>query len=755
MKTSNEDSIKEISRKWDENVCTFVMVAPFLRGRTSMAKHIHATLLLVVLLCGSTWGQQVNPSANRLSLFSLTLAPRFTMPLGRDTAIYSYGGGGDIRAEYRFPGLPFIFVGGSLGYSYVSIQAPTSVSLIDVEPLVGFRYDLLPSLAARVFGSGGYFFASANDGSGTGSNPVLAAGASLSYGISQTLGIGVGATYRDYLGLYNDIALTIGMSYSFPVGGGQSAAPVQQAPVQTKPQPLQSTPPTRPETKGKGLVVKEIQLENVFPVQHAYYDSNPLGKITLLNSEDSPMTDIAVSFIVKQFMDAPKDCGAIAQLNPGEEKSVDLFALFKNTIFETKESTKVPAEIDITYTLGGKQQTTSKVETLRIYDRNALIWDDTNKAAAFVMPKEPAVLMMSNQINSFIKPRINRAIDANLQTGMALHDALRLLNIAYVSPPLTSYAVRSENKTAVDSVKFPLDTLQYHSGDCSDLSILYCSLLESVQIETAFITIPGHIFIAFALASSEADVKKTFAGWDEFIFRDNKVWVPVEVTERDGLFLKAWQEGAREWRENLLKKQADFYPVREAWKTYEPVNYPGMGGQSALPDQAQVVKDFDQDKMNLIMREISDKETELMAALIKSNNSPRSLNALGVLYARYDLSDKAEAQFRAAIKTAEYVPALANLGNLRFRDSKTDEALAFYQRAFKQAPHDPLVLLGLARANHELQNYGIVKTEYDELRTLNPVLADQFAYLRFQGEAATRAAESNNVAGVMVWEEEK
>ncbi len=475
----------------------------------------------------------------------------------------------------------------------------------------------------------------------------------------------------------------------------------------------------------------------------------------LRNTEDSVMTDINVSLIVRQFMDAPKDCGTIAELKPGEEKNVDLFALFKNTIFETIQSTKVPAEIAITYMQGGKQKTTSKVETLRIYDRNALSWDDTNKAAAFVMPKEPAVLMMSNQINSIVKPRMNRAIDGNLQTGMALHDALRLLNIAYVSPPLTSYAVRSEDKTAVDSVKYPLETLQYRSGDCSDLSVLYCSLLESVQIETAFITIPGHIFMAFALASGEADVKKTYANWDEFIFRDGKVWVPVEVTEREGPFLKAWQEGAREWRENLLKKQADFYPVRNAWKTYEPVNFPGAGSQPPLPDQAQVAKDFEQDKMSLILREISVKEMELTAAVRKSNASPRSLNSLGVLYARYDLSDKAEAQFTAAIRSSEYVPALVNLGNLRFRDARMDDALGFYDRAYRQAPHEPLVLLGLARANHQLQNYGTVKKQFDELRSLNPDLADQFAYLRLQGEESTRAAEASRSAGVVVWEEEK
>lgn len=467
------------------------------------------------------------------------------------------------------------------------------------------------------------------------------------------------------------------------------------------------------------------------------------------------MTDITVSLIVRQFMDAPKDCGTIAELKPGEEKSVDLFALFKNSIFETKESTKVPAEITMTYTQKGKQQTTSKVETLRIYDRNALSWDDTNKAAAFVMPKEPVVMMTSNQINSFVKQRMNRAIDNNLQSGMALHDALRLLNIAYVSPPLTSYAVQSENKTAVDSVKFPLETLQYRSGDCSDLSVLYCSLLESVQIETAFITIPGHIFMAFALNLSEEEARKTFESWNEFIFRDGKVWVPVEVTERDGLFLKAWQKGAKEWRENLLKKQADFFPVREAWKTYEPVNYPGIGNQPPLPDQAQVVKDFEQDKMSLILREISAKETELLTGASKSKNSPKSLNSLGVLYARYDLSEKAEAQFQAALKMGDYMPALVNLGNLRFRDAKTDEALAFYERAYKQAPHEPLVLLGLARTNHELQNYGIVKMEYDELRTLNPELANQFAYLRLQGEESTRAAQASQVAGVVMWEEEK
>ena len=721
-----------------------------------MGKRAAAFAFLLLLVGGSAWGQLAG-AASTTPLLSLSFTPRFTIPLGEDTALYALGGGISFQAEHRISSLPLLFIGGNLGYSYVPLQAVTSLSLIDGGITAGLRFDLRPTLSIRVFGSGGYFFAILNNGSGTGgANPMVAGGADIAWAFAPGLSIALGAAYRYCIGLYNDLAVTLGMSYGVSIAG--TKMPVrsqQQNPAPAKPAPLQSAPQESPEPKGKGLIVKELSLGNVFPILHAFYDTNPIGTAVLRNTEESPITDITVSFIVRQFMDAPKDCATIAEIKPGEEKSVDLFALFKNTIFETKQSTKVPAEISLTYTLAGKEQTTTKVETLRLYDRNALSWDDTNKAAAFVMPKEPAVLMLSNQINAFVKPKMNRALDRNLQAAIAFHDALRLLGIAYVSPPLTSYAVRSQDKTAIDSVKFPLETIQYRSGDCSDLSILYCSLLESVQIETAFITIPGHIFIAFALASDEETVRKTFRSMDDFIFQDGKVWVPVEVTERESPFLGAWQTGALEWRDNVNKKQAGFYPVRKAWDTYEPVNYPGIGNQPTLPDQAQVAADFQAEVQNLITREIAARETELRAEVSRSGNSPKSLNTLGVLYGRYDLGDKATATFQAALKTGEYVPALVNLGNLQFRDARIGDALSFYQRAFKQSPHEPLVLLGLARCNQQLQNFGLVSAEYEELRNLNPELAARFAYLQAQGEESTRKAEASQMADTVAWMEDQ
>ena len=44
--------------------------------------------------------------------------------------------------------------------------------------------------------------------------------------------------------------------------------------------------------------------------------------------------------------------------------------------------------------------------------------------------------------------------------------------------------------------------------------------------------------------------------------------------------------------------------------------------------------------------------------------SPKYINKLGVLYAKYELTDKALVQFNKILKTREYYPALINMGNI-------------------------------------------------------------------------------------------
>jgi hypothetical protein len=714
-----------------------------------------AFAVVIVLFVGfDGFSQSESPS-----LLSLSLVPSFNVPMGSDTTWFALGGGGKLVGEYRMPFLPLLFAGAEGGFSYVPLTAKTTMSLVSGGAVAGVRFDFLKDFTFRITASGGYFYAFLNDGSGhSGSNPFVSIGGDLSWTFVPALSAGLGASYRDFLGLYNDIAVTLGMSYNFP-GGSQASPPVkEQAPV--KPAPLTNAQPTAPNQalpneKNKGVAIYNLTFNKVFPIFHAWYDSNPIGKVTIRNTDSSPATDITVSLFIKRYMDDAKECATIPVLQPGESKDVDLLALFGDNILEITQTTKVSAAVNVAYTRNGAPATASKVETVNVYDRNAMTWDDNQKAAAFVTPKEPTVLYFSNNVNAMVKSSTNRVLDKNLQTGMIFHDALHLYGISYVSPPLTSYAVVSQDKTAVDSLKFPRETFSYRSGDCSDLSILYCSLLESVQIETAFITVPGHIFMAFALDMQEDQARKAFTKTDELIFQGGKAWVPIEVTERDTTFITAWQEGAKEWRENLAKKQADFYPVRTAWKTYPAVFFPGASTQPALPDASKVVIDFQADLIALISREIGSRETELKALIKKNPNDAKAINSLGLLYARYDLADKAQAQFQILLTKGENVPALLNLGNLAFLKADYRKAQGFYQRAYQQSPHSGNVLLAMARVNHAQQNYGSVKEYYQELQTVDPDVASQFAYLDLQGAEATRAAEANNVLNTVVWEEAK
>ena len=335
-----------------------------------------------------------------------------------------------------------------------------------------------------------------------------------------------------------------------------------------------------------------------------------------------------------------------------------------------------------------------------------------------------------------------------------IQEALSLYGMSYVIDPKTPYREFSEKKTEVDFLQFPRQTFQYRAGDCDDLSILYSSLLESVGIETAFITVPGHIFIAYLVDMTPDEARKSFLRAEDLIFRNDKTWIPVEVTEIEGGFLKAWQIGAKEWREAVAREQEGFYPIHESWKLYEPVGLPGAGFDITVPPKENILNGYLQEVITFIDREIYPKLAKIQAEIKKTGGSPKSINILGILYAKYELHDRAEREFQKVLeKDKNYVPALVNLGNIYYLNGDMKKAKAYYERAYQKKPDNSVVLLCVARVNHEMENYGIANEAYGKLKTLNPGLAQQFAYLDLRGEDATRAAEIGKIKEVVVWEE--
>jgi len=190
------------------------------------------------------------------------------------------------------------------------------------------------------------------------------------------------------------------------------------------------------------------------------------------------------------------------------------------------------------------------IESETLLGRNAMTWDDNRKAAAYVTSKDPCVLGFARSMTSFIRGQEKRAINENLQAAIALHEALDLHGINYVPNPVTPYSEASKSATAVDFLQFPRETFQHRAGGCSDLSILYSALLQAVGVDTAFVTVPGHIFLAVSAGLTPEAARGALLPADQLIVQNGIAWIPVEITLRREGFMSAWALGMREWNTN-------------------------------------------------------------------------------------------------------------------------------------------------------------------------------------------------------------
>jgi len=676
------------------------------------------------------------------SYFSLNLTPGLNFPVGSDKDYFNLGGGVGVSGEYRLPAKPVFYLSGGIGYSFIPVTFETSLSVVSFGAGAGAHVDLGKRFFLKGYTNGGFYYSLLNDRSGPRSgNPFVIAGSGLRFLITPQISVGVEGAYTNYFGLYNGITLSLGTAYHFKPRGERSIRGVR---------------PATPELLSgrEYLEIEDVSFEDIFPVFFKYYDDHPIGKAVLHNKTDKPITDISLSLFVKQYMDNPKECSVPSELAPGEKHEIELNSLFTEKVLEITESTKASAEITIEFSVNDNKYADNYIETIRLYDRNATTWDDDRRAAAFVTAKDPAVLTFSKNISGIVKEKGSRAVNQNLRMAMALHEALSLYGMNYVIDPKTPYKEFSAKKTEVDFLQFPRQTFQYRAGDCDDLSILYSSLFESVGIETAFITVPGHIFIAFSLDMSADEGRKNFLNAENLIFMNGQTWIPVEVTEIDGGFLKAWKTGAKEWREAVAREQEGFLPLHECWKLFEPVGLPGAGPEVTVPSKESILDGYTREVVSFIDREIYPRLAEIQAEIKKTGGAAKSINKLGVLYARYGLNDRAQREFLKILeKDKIFVPAIINLGNIYYLSGDMKKAKSYYEQAYQIKPDSATVLLCVARVNHELENYGTVKDAYGKLKEKNPDLARQFAYLDLRGDDAARAASIGNLKEVVVWEE--
>ena len=218
-------------------------------------------------------------------------------------------------------------------------------------------------------------------------------------------------------------------------------------------------------------------------------------------------------------------------------------------------------------------------------------WIDDRRAAVFVSPNDTEAKSFAKQVKSIVRDYIDPNKKLNAQLAMALFESLKIYGLNYVIDPSSSYSANVGSAT-IDFLQFPYQTLNYSGGDCDDLSILYCSLLETLGIEGAFITVPGHIFTGFCLGQTEEEIAFEDYGvlQNGLIYYEGKIWQPVEITMIKDGFNKACAYGVQEWEKYI--DEALIYPIHSAWELYSSVNSPETKKSISIPDTNKLITDF-------------------------------------------------------------------------------------------------------------------------------------------------------------------
>jgi tetratricopeptide (TPR) repeat protein len=641
--------------------------------------------------------------------FLVSLYPHFSFPVIKFDDSLSTGFGGGLKLTYRPTDYFGVFLQGDYKqFSFDTKQSIGSLSVFDGMVGAGYHLSFTDRLGLDIDGGVGFYSSNYSTGSGSQKNTVTLSGFNVGGSIS--------------------VSYKIGPTISVYAAGGPQHYAYKNSKFLTT---VDANPGvtfniTKAFSNKNNVSLGDQELKPVFPVFYSWYNDNSFGSVEICNEEDASITDVTVYFYQQQYMGQPRDCGKTAILKKGEKFTVDLKAFFNENMLNLNEKSDTLANIIVEYKYLGAKRTETFPMIVPVYGRNNMSWEDDRCASAFVSSKDPAAMWFAKYVTSIVREDIRSGVPQNFQYAMAVFEALDQFGINYVKDPTSAFE-DNVGTASIDFLQFPYQTLMYRGGDCDDLSILTCSLLESIGIKTAFITIPGHIFMAFDSGLSVAEAKEYFDTLDNLIVNENKVWVPLEITLSDEGFNKAWHKGAWEWNTANRSGDAMIYPMEASWKTYKPVSVPGAAAKFTMPGDSAVAEGFsyivDEFVLNQITPQIASYENLLAKAPTAQN-----YNDFGILYARYGLFELADEQFQKA-RTVNYLPSILNTANLCYSKKDYAQATSWYKKVLTVDSENNFAMLGLARCAYETGDYNECDKWYGIVYKNDRKLARQYSYL--------------------------
>jgi fibronectin type 3 domain-containing protein len=478
------------------------------------------------------------------------------------------------------------------------------------------------------------------------------------------------------------------------------------------------------------LEIEVIKLRDIFSNTYKIYEQDGVGRIKLTNNTNKTLESIKVSFLLNNFMDFPTEV-KIPKLLPGQSEEATLKAVFNNNILTMTEDSSIQAMVEASYFQDGKKVAFSKNPTITVYDKHRMTWDEHERVASFVTPKDTPVMNFARSVAT----QFSETKDES-QLAAALFDAMGVIGMTYVSNPADPYQISLAKTEAtlktdtVDYVQYPRETLERKSGDCVDLVTFYSSALESMGITTLMLEVPDHILMMFSTGINADPDGYTMD--DMYVIHDGKLWIPVEVTVVGKPFIKAWELGAAnyyKWKDKGLVIQ----DVHDSWNAFKPATLPSSTLKATDVTSGDIEKKFPGDYMSMLKIGSRTKTRRYLQAIEKNPDNMEAHLQMGIILAK--IGDRSEAMnyFDKILATEpKNAAALNNRGNVLMLNEKYADAQKAYLAATQSSPDDPYVWINLAKSYKATKDTKKAKAAFVKAQKLDPSMNVKYKALALE-----------------------
>lgn len=236
----------------------------------------------------------------------------------------------------------------------------------------------------------------------------------------------------------------------------------------------------------------------------------PVAILTIANSSERPVLQV-VRARVADWTDTLQRSIIVA---PGETRVLRLSPRLLPRAYENNEVRR--ASLDVTVSGEHGDVTFADTRPVLVHSGSDLYWGNKFANAQFiarwVTPHDPAVLKLVSEARKYApRGRLagynlpsrsggNPAAQARMQAE-AVFRALQHSGLTYVSSIYTfgDYVGQAQR------IRLPRETLSLKSANCIDVSVVFASAMENLDMEPVIVIIPGHAYAGLRLRPGSDD----------------------------------------------------------------------------------------------------------------------------------------------------------------------------------------------------------------------------------------------------------